>query len=300
MHKFLRCVGFSKIKNRKELTALITACIQDATRRSYVSTEDDGMVAEFTRDFADDIGLAVCGEFDEEDKFIYEYYYPYLIPSGVSTEEDLNVERHAATISYEGVCNEPRVGVTLIFYLLNMIPYMKYENEKNFPIRGTTLSLSALSTKGQILMPIAKTEEEKEVVRKKNNYRNKLINNARKGDDTAIESLTLDDMDIYTSISKKIRKNDVYSLVDSYFMPYGVECDHYSVLGEITATRKVTNRFTGEIVHIMRINCNDLEFDLGINEIDLLGEPAVGRRFKGNIWMQGQINYPDSKDDKRN
>ena len=78
-------------------------------------------------------------------------------------------------------------------------------------------------------------------------------------------------------------------------MPYGVECDHYSVLGEITAARKVKNRFTDEIVHIMRINCNELEFDVAINEVDLLGEPAVGRRFKGNIWMQGAINYPDAK-----
>lgn len=295
MHLFLRAVGFSKIKDRKELTALITACIQDSTRRNYVTTREDGMIAEFSRDFADDIGIAVSGEFDEEDKFIYEYYYPYLIPSQISTEEDINVERHAATISYEGICNEPRVGVTLIFYLQNIIPYIKYENEGKFPIRGTTLSLSALSIKGQIMMPIAKTEEEKEVAKKKMGYRNKLINNARKGDETAIESLTLDDMDLYTTISKKIRKQDVYSLVDSYFMPYGVECDHYSVLGEITAARKVKNRFTDETVHIMRINCNELEFDVAINEVDLLGEPAVGRRFKGNIWMQGAINYPDAK-----
>ena len=292
LHKFLRAVGFSKIKEKKELTALITNSIQLATRRSYVTTVEDGIVAVFERDFADDIGLAVCGEFDDDDKFIYEYYYPYLIPSGISTEEDLNVERHAATVSYAGVCNEPRIGVTLIYYLQNMIPYIKYENEAKFPIRGTTLSLSALSTKGQILMPIAKTEEEKEVAKKKTNYRNKLINNARKGDETAIESLTLDDMDLYTSISKKIRKQDVYSLVDSYFMPYGVECDHYSVLGEITECRRVINNLTSEAVHIMRINCNNLEFDVCINEADLLGEPAVGRRFKGNIWMQGFINFP--------
>ncbi len=292
MHKFLRAVGFSKIKERKELTALITNSIQLATRRSYVTTVEDGIVAVFERDFADDIGLAVCGEFDDDDKFIYEYYYPYLIPSGISTEEDLNVERHAARVSYAGVCNEPRIGVTLIYYLQNMIPYIKYENEDKFPIRGTTLSLSALSTKGQILMPIAKTEEEKEVAKKKTNYRNKLINNARKGDETAIESLTLDDMDLYTSISKKIRKQDVYSLVDSYFMPYGVECDHYSVLGEIMDCKRVINNLTSEAVHIMRINCNDLEFDVCINEVDLLGEPAVGRRFKGNIWMQGFINFP--------
>ena len=57
MHLFLRAVGFSKIKDRKELSALITACIQDATRRGYVTTSGDGMLAEFARDFADDIGI---------------------------------------------------------------------------------------------------------------------------------------------------------------------------------------------------------------------------------------------------
>ncbi|SFC85416.1 DUF3881 family protein [Butyrivibrio sp. YAB3001] len=295
MHKFLRAVGFSKLKDRKELTKLITYSIHNANSRNYATTAEDGMIAEFIKDFADDIGIVICGEFDEEDKFIFEYYYPYLTPSAISTEEDINVERHAAHVSYAGICNETRVGVTLIFYLQNMIPYIKYENENKFPIRGTTLSLSALSTKGQIMMPIAKTEEEKEVARKKTDYRNKLINNARRGDETAIESLTLDDMDLYTSISKKIRKHDVYSLVDTYFMPYGVECDHYSVLGEIIETRKVINKITQEGVYIMRINCNDLQFDLCINEADLLGEPAIGRRFKGNIWMQGKINFPHSK-----
>ncbi|MCR5155601.1 MAG: DUF3881 family protein [Butyrivibrio sp.] len=295
MHRYLRAVGFSKIKDRKDLTQLITSTIQQAQRRSYITNNDNVILSEFDRDYADDIGIAVCGEFDEEDKFIYEYYYPYLVPSAVSTEEDLNVERHAANYSYAGVCNEPRIGVTLIFYLQNMIPYIKYENEDKFPIKGTTLSLSALSIKGQILMPIHKTEEEKEAAKKKNNYRNKLINNARRGDETAIESLTLEDMDLYTTLSKKIRKQDVYSLVDTYFMPYGVECDHYSVLGEVVSTRLVENKFTGEFVYIMRINCNDLEFDVCINREDLLGEPAVGRRFKGNIWMQGHINYPEAK-----
>ncbi len=294
MHKFLRAVGFSQIKDRKELIKLITASIQNAEKRSYITTGDNVMLAEFAKDYADRIGVAVCGEFDDEDKFIYEYYYPYLIPTGVSTEEDINVERHAAQYSYAGVVNEPRIGVTLIYYLQNMVPYVKLENENKFPIKGTSLSLSSLSIKGQILMPIAKTDEEKAVARKKSNYRNNLINNARRGDETAIESLTLDDMDLYTSISKKIRRQDVYSLVDTYFMPYGVECDQYSVLGEITECTVVTNYVTKEKVHIMRINCNDLEFDVCINEADLLGEPAVGRRFKGNIWMQGVINFDDT------
>ena len=123
--------------------------------------------------------------------------------------------------------------------------------------------------------------------------RARLLNAARKGDEEAIESLTLDDMDTYTAISKKIQKEDVFSLVDTSFMPYGVECDHYSILAEIIDYSKIKNKITGEKIYLMTLNCNDMIFDMCINQDDLYGEPAVGRRFKGIIWMQGYINFPE-------
>jgi hypothetical protein len=43
----------------------------------------------------------------------------------------------------------------------------------------------------------------------------------------------------------------------------------------------------------MEIMCNDILFSVCINQKDLLGEPEVGRRFKGNIWMQGSVKYRD-------
>ena len=73
------------------------------------------------------------------------------------------------------------------------------------------------------------------------NERNQLLAQARMGDEDAIESLTLEDMDTYTTISRRIHKEDVFSLVDTYFMPYGVECDQYSILGEITECHTDTN-----------------------------------------------------------
>ena len=45
-------------------------------------------------------------------------------------------------------------------------------------------------------------------------------------------------MDTYTSIAKMIVKEDILSLVDTYFMPYGVECDQYAILGEIMDVAK--------------------------------------------------------------
>jgi hypothetical protein len=143
------------------------------------------------------------------------------------------------------------------------------------------------------MMPIIKNEYDKQKIKKATNERNQLIAQARMGDEDAIESLTLDDMDTYSMISKKIQNEDVYSLVDTYFMPYGVECDQYSVLGEIIEVRKDVNRITNEEIIFMTIECNELMFEVGINKVDLFGEPAVGRRFKGVIWLQGMICYPE-------
>ena len=91
------------------------------------------------------------------------------------------------------------------------------------------------------MMPIQKTEWQKKKIAKDAVQRNRLIQAARGGDEEAMESLTLEDMDTYTSISRKIQKADIFSLVDTYFMPYGVECDQYSIIGEIKEIQKIKN-----------------------------------------------------------
>ena len=90
----------------------------------------------------------------------------------------------------------------------------------------------------------------------------------------------------------EIENEDILSIVMSHFMPCGVECDQYSVLGEIVDFNFVKNIVTDEEICVMILSCNDLQFDICINRADLYGEPAVGRRFKGTIWMQGYINFP--------
>lgn len=293
MHKFLRAVGFSQYTEKKQVQKLIRDIIIHADERSYTNVGKKTLVAEFDRNFAEDIGIAVCGEFDEDDTYSFDYYLPYLRSDLVSTAEDISIERHAAKESYAGICDDPKVGVSLIFYLQNMISYLKLQGEGKIPAKGTSLNLSALSCQGTIMMPIQKTEWQKKKIAKDAVQRNRLIQAARGGDEEAMESLTLEDMDTYTSISRKIQKADIFSLVDTYFMPYGVECDQYSVLGEITDMKLVTNGLTGEKVHILTLCCNDLNLKVAINSIDLLGEPAVGRRFKGSVWLQGQVNFPE-------
>ena len=267
MHKYLRAIGFSKVRTREDLQALINEVVEktimtsdvkgEVTKNEYMSGRDmamdveDRIFAELFLDFVHGAGICVRGEFDDEDSFLYQYYFPYLRGENISSNEDVTVERHAEKESYAGVCDDIKVGVSLIFYLQNMIPYKKLQSLSQLPIQGTSLILSALSVNGMIMMPIIKNEREKRRIKKATSERNQLIAQARRGDEEAIESLTLDDMDTYTMISRKIQKEDIFSLVDTYFMPYGVECDQYSVLGEIVQVRTDRNRVSDEEVVIM-------------------------------------------------
>lgn len=293
MHKYLRAIGFSELKTRKDFEQLTEYIIQNAESKTYVEKDSSYVLTEYRKSFGDNMGIIVNGEYDAENKFYFNYAFPYLNGDGITSEEDITIERHAEKESYAGVCDDIKVGVILIFYLQNCISYMRTEKAGLLPLKGTTLTLSALSCDGMIMMPIVKNENEKERIKKVSNNRNKLIAAARNGDEDAIESLTLEDMDTYTVISRKIHKEDVFSLVDSYFMPYGVESDKYSILGEILDVRTVMNSYTQEEVYQLTLDCNELIFDICINKKDLLGEPKEGRRFKGNIWLQGNVNFPD-------
>jgi hypothetical protein len=96
-------------------------------------------------------------------------------------------------------------------------------------------------------------------------------------------------MDTYSLISRRVMQEDVLSIVSTSFMPFGVESDQYAVIGEIVDLSRQENQLSKEIIYNMKIECNDIFFDVCINEKDLMGQPAIGRRFKGNVWMQGTV-----------
>ena len=62
-------------------------------------------------------------------------------------------------------------------------------------------------------------------------------------------------------------------------------------MGEIEEVSLEQNRITQEDIYVLGLNCNGMSVTVCINAMDLLGEPQVGRRFKGNIWLQGRMDY---------
>ena len=291
MHRYLRAIGFSNFKLKKDLKPYIRETIMAPDKTEVAEEDGEDIFVQFYKEYADGMGLMLCGLVNEKEEFELEYYYPQFNGTGVTSKEDIIVERHAEKESYAGVCEDVKVGVSLIFYLQNTCEYKNERRINSIQSVGVDTTLSALSLSGKILFPIDKTENQIKVTKEAARNRNNLIEAARKGDEDAIESLTLEDMDTYSMISRRILKEDILSLVDNYFMPYGVECDKYSIMGEIEEWSLVKNKSTGEEIYKLRVNTNELIFDVCINKVDLLGEPSIGRRFKGTIWLQGKINF---------
>ncbi len=309
MHRYLRAIGFSEPFDRSDLESLLQEALNNPTYRTYTTKDDesDALYAEFRLEIGPDFGIVICGEFNSDEEFSFEYYFPYLYTGRVSTYEECSVERRTDNLSFSGICDDLKVGITIIFRLTNRTDFLRHcAKEEMFghllkdgipaPNSGpgaTSVSLSAFSIEGTVMLPIMKSDADIAAKQRQNVDRIRLMNAARQGDETAIRDLTLDDMDSYNVILDRIQQEDLYSVVDTSFMPYGVECDLYSVLGEILQVEEITNRYTGEMLYKMVIACNDLEFDLMISQKDLYGEPEIGRRFKGIIWMQGTIQYPE-------
>ena len=291
MHKYLKSIGFTNLDQKSELDKLLADVRDHYDRKKIVENEDHHLFAEISKEYGYDCGITVCGEYDEDENFQMEYYFPYFSGSQITSYEEIVVERHAGKESYAGACDDMRVGISLIFYLLNAGDYMNVRQNGMLRELQTSLTLSGLAASGTILLPVSKNVEQKEADKKLSQQRNSLIAAARNGDEDAMESLTMEDIDMYTMISRRIQHEDVYTIVDSYFMPYGIECDQYNLMGEITDCNMTVNSQTGEKLYQLGLMSNDIPLDICINEKDLLGSPEVGRRFKGVIWLQGMINF---------
>ena len=293
MHKYLSAVGFKHMESRKQLNKLLEYAESNFQWEKTVKVKDHMEISERVKHFTKDTGLMIYGTYDQNDNYEREYYIPFFEGKGEKKFEEVAVERHSSKNSYAGACEYPGFGITIIYYLQNAVEYLSELNFGQFNQTAVSLTLSGLASEGKILLPVI--QEKQNFMEKEESLRkhSKLIKEARSGDENAIESLTMQEMDTYSMISKRIETEDVLSIVSTYFMPCGLECDQYSILGEILHFEKRENSLTKEQIYVLTVECNSLEFDVCINAEDLMGEPEIGRRLKANIWLQGRINFDE-------
>ena len=288
MHSYLRSIGFKNITKEK-LSEVFYLAQKNPTAYEMAMDSEGNEFSEIRYEIAPHMGIAIRGNFDEHDNFRREYYFPYYEAVRKSSTSTVHIIRESDRECYQGVCEDDNIAIDVIFHLQNMLPYLQ-TFDKTTTIAPANVSLCGLSPEAKIILPVYTDDSTRAKRQKAKVARCDLMAKAKDGDADAYEQLTMDDMDKYAMISRRVYREDVLSIVSSTFMPSGIENDKYAVIGDITGVKTVVNYITKQNVHILSINCNDLVMDVCINEDDLLGEPAVGRRFKGVVWMQGRLN----------
>ena len=291
MHEYLEAIGFDRYMKRAGKDDLLIKIIETPDETLYYEVPNENCIVQYNKNFSEDFGISLVGEIEDDGEFTLEYIYPYVKGKNMFFHEEVHIEKFADRDAYAGICDTVNLGVPLIFYVHNFTHYLNMKYFKEMFPKVNNVSLSGLSLDGTVLLNVEKDEIQ---VQKENNSkksRNRLMEAAKEGSMEAIEMLTLNDMDTYTMISKRSKKEDIFTIVDSYLIPYGVETDKYSILGTIQEVKELTNSETGRSVYYISVTCNDMEFDICINKENLLGEPVRGRRFKGVIWLQGMVDY---------
>ena len=145
MHSYLRAVGFSEIKKRRQIEEIIQDVIETYDEKNIIEDYEDGVFAEFSKNYGCDCGITVCGQYDEKNEFHVEYYFPFFRGTGITTDENVVIERHAAQQSFAGACDDLRIGVTLIFYLQNAAEYMLESRKRIMSESRKTLTIDRKS-----------------------------------------------------------------------------------------------------------------------------------------------------------
>ena len=289
MHKYLPAIGFSKLNNDTLNDLLQEIKLRPDYHESAIDFEGNQFV-EIRYMVTDNVGLVLRGIYNDDDEFILDYYYPTFFGETVSLVNDVEIIKQSDKDNYQVMVDEIRLGVNLIFQLQNMGEYLRH-NIMDGKSADRSVSLSALSLDGKIILPLYDNEKSRIKEKMNNQKRIDLVVQAREGNEEALENLTMDEIDLYQRISRRVAREDILSVVTSYFMPYGIENDKYEILGDILDVRNVVNHLTMEELYLLVIESNDVVFEVCINKNNLLGEPLVGRRFKGTIWLQGTVNF---------
>lgn len=291
MHSYIRAIGFSEYTTKKSIGQLLSLA-----EKPDVELEIDGVdgekLIELRRMVGKNIGIAWNGTSAGPGVLDVDCYNPFVYGQYNNIHEDVSVEKRYSDNLFLGACEDLRVGVSIIFSVQNSMDIMPIYLAKEKLPKYTSVIFSALSLDGTILLPIKMAPGDENKKKQALKRRTNLISAARQGDESAMEALTFEDMDTYAKISKRIISEDIFTIVESSFMPYGLESDMYSIVADIVSAEQTENTITGEKVHILTLNYNDVLITLAINDMDLQGEPLVGRRFKGNIWLQGRIILP--------
>ena len=297
MHRYLKACGFpDHLTERNVLDFLSSTVVKPENLYTEVKIDAETTAREYRFLVNENTGVAAVMLFLAGRQPVLSHYFPFYEPVDAPVNEDCSIDRHADREVYAGITDLPDNGATLIFFITNSLDYRRKLLGGADPCAlYYGAYISAFGESGKVLLPIAKDERDIAADEQARMDMNELREKAFDGDDDAGFAYESREMYYYDQIRERAQSEDLYTLVDQTFIPDGVECDQYSVVGEILEVGEAENTLTGEPLWQILVTCNGVKFRLCMRKKDLLGEPAQGRRLKCGIWLQAHVNLESAK-----
>lgn len=300
MHNYVTAIGFMDMYDTPDMDKIIKDYIEMSVENNVVKYEkkEPGkshyQTAEIDMPLLSDCdgnhrgGIKIRGKYNSDNgKFYYTNCFPYAVSNYSYYAESISVTMKKDSEGCLGIVSGQVSELSPIFSVINDIEFMSRNPEKT-DFEYVNVYLMGLALDGKIILPVNSSSRPEK--KDSDINRGRLLDRALSGDRDAMTELTIVDLDTYIDIGKRIKNEDVYSIVCSSMVPDGLESDIYSVVGNILEIDTLENDITGNYLYMLLIECNSMVFHVIIDSSTLLGEPEVGRRFVGSIWLQGKIS----------
>ena len=289
-HTFLRSIGFDSVKNRDHEKALVDWVLENPSRMSVVSLDRESNLAMAEKDVNGHAGIAVVGEIGESGGLVPEYYFPYLSSTHISSTAPLSYEKTATRDGFSGMCEDDRLGLALIFDVKNVPDVIRDQQDLQLGNASfQRVMLSMLLREATVLLPIG--AKKSVPANSRRSFEKNLTEAEEQGDLEAVGRLAREEMLRFGRAIQRIRETDVLTVVESFFMPYGMESYSYYFLGDILSSALILNEITKERFYRMVISVNGVEFTAAVSENDLQGVPTAGLRLKAKGMLMGEFSH---------
>lgn len=158
---------------------------------------------------------------------------------------------------------------------------------------AVSVAYTGISIEGKVLLGLHKSDEDLAMYAEEEQWRRNMLEKLRSGDKEALRELEEDAQMQEQEIRERMRHEDLFTILEGMFVPADdVTTGLYQAMGTILDVDKVLNPFTEEWVYHLQLDVMGSPLDVYIHPDDLVGIPAVGRRYMGKVRIVGNINLP--------
>ncbi len=299
MNCMLQSVGFSKTEGVEAEIRLRDELVYGAhvKKKKTAKLTETRTAVEIICETAPRTGIIYRGEYGSEKNFLSDCFFPFHRSEMLSLYEPIIISKRMDSNAYTAMAYDYKHKIPVIFYLQNEIDMYLYAHPDDKEM-NCEVYLSGLADNGKILLPVE--NDKVEVLKTEPGMDEEDFSLPDPEEDLEepeseierqLRMLTEKEMMEYINMTSRAKDEDIYSIVETTFMPCGTEVDTYTVICKIVSVESIINYITQEEMYILGVECNGLVMEICINKERLMGEPEVGRRFKGNIWLQGYVNW---------